>query len=135
MSIVKVRAALETALAAMTPAIATAYENASFTPPASSVPYQAAYLLPATPDNDEYGSSHRERGIFQISLYYPLQAGPSAAATRAELLRSTFKRGASFTKDGVTVSITHTPDVGTGTPDGDRWFVPVKCRFVSNIIA
>lgn len=128
MSLVLVRAALETALAAMSPALATAWENVPFTPPAAAVPYQAAYLIPAAPDNAEFGSAHFEQGIFQVSLFYPLQAGSNAAAARAEMLRALFKRGASFTSSGVTVTVDRTPEVSQGTVDGDRWFLPVKIR-------
>lgn len=130
--IVAVRVALEAALNAMNPALATAWENVAFSPPASTVPYQSAYLLLAEPDNAEYGAGHREQGIFQITLCYPLQGGSAAAAARAELIRSTFYRGASFVKDGVTVSIVKTPEVAQGTTDGDRWTVPVKIRFITN---
>ena len=133
MSLILVRAALETALAAMTPAVATAWENVPFTPPAASVPYQAAFLIPAEPDNAEYGAAHTEQAIFQVSLFYPLQVGPAAAAARAEMLRTLFKRGASFTSSGVTVKVTRTPEVSQGTVDGDRWFLPVKVRISAYI--
>lgn len=128
MSLTKVRTALETALNGMSPALSTAWENTAFTPVANTA-YQRPTLMPATPSNPEYGSSYIEQGIFQISLFYPLQVGASAAAARAELLRSTFKRGNSFTSSGVTVTITRTPEVSAGTVDGDRWFLPVKIRF------
>lgn len=133
MSLVLVRAALETALAAMSPAVATAWENVPFTPPAASVPYQAAFLLPAPPNNDEYGSAHTEQALFQVSLFYPLQVGSAAAVARAELLRTTFRRGATFTSSGVKVVVTNTPEVSQGTVDGDRWFLPVKIRVSSYI--
>jgi hypothetical protein len=129
MSIVKVRAALETALNGMSPAVITAWENNAFTPPASTVAYQKAFVLTAEPDNPEYGSSYFEQGIFQVTLLFPLQTGTAAAAARAELLRTTFKRGASFINSGVTVNITRTPEVSSGTVDGDRWAQPVKIRF------
>lgn len=131
--IVNIRAALEIALNAMSPALATAWENNAFAPPASTVAYQKAYTMFATPDNPEWGSSHQELGIFQVTLCYPLQVGTSAAAARAELLRTTFKRGASFTNSGVTVNITKTPEVGAGTPAGDRFEMPVKIRFMAQI--
>lgn len=134
MSLILVRAALETALAAMSPALATAWENVPFTPPVPTVPYQAVYLIPAPPDNEEYGSAHVEQAIFQVSLFYPLKDGSGAAAARAEALRTTFKRGATFTSSGVKVVTTRTPEVGQGTVDGDRWFLPVKVR-VSAYIA
>lgn len=129
-----IRIALETALAAMAPSLATAWENTAFAPPASSVPYQRAYILFSTPDNQEFGASHIQQGIFQINLLYPLQAGPADAADRAELIRASFRRGFSFTNSGVTVNITRTPEVGQGLPDGDRWLVPVKVRFSSFIL-
>lgn len=129
MSIVKVRAALETALNGMSPALATAWENNAFAPPAATVPYQSAFVLPATPDNREYGSSYQEQGMFQVTLMYPLQTGTSAAAARAELLRATFKRGSSFTNLGVTVNIIRTPEVSAGTVDGDRFSMHIKIRF------
>lgn len=129
-----IRIALESALNSMVPSVLTAWENVSFSPPASSVPYQRSYILFSTPDNPEFGSSHIELGIFQINLLYPLQAGPADAADRAELLRATFRRGSSFTNSGVTVNITRTPEVGQGLPDGDRWLVPVKIRFSSFIL-
>ena len=129
MTTLAVRNALETALAGVAPALATAWENKAFTPPAASVPYQRVDLLFATPDNPEYGRAHTELGIFQVSLFYPLQAGSSAAATRAELLRTTFFRGASFTSSGVVVTITRTPEIGRGMVDGARGALPVKIRF------
>lgn len=129
MSLVAIRNALEDALKAADPAMATGFENVSFTPPDIETPYQLAYLLPAEPDNKEFGPIFQERGIFQISLFYPLKAGTALAVGRAELLRSTFSRAASFVNSGVTVTITKTPEIGQGSPDGDRWFIPVKCRF------
>lgn len=127
--VVNVRAALEIALNAMTPAIATAFENSAFTPPSSSTPYQKAFVLFADPDNSEFSQSHTEQGIFQITLQYPLQSGTKDAATRAELIRTTFARGASFTNGGIVTKIQRTPTIGQGSVDGDRWSVPVKCRF------
>ena len=132
MSIVSVRAALETKLNAMTPALATAWENAPYTPIAGT-PYQAVYLLP-TVENPTMGDGfYRELGIFQISLFYPLQAGPGAAAARAELIRTSFKRGTSMVSGTVTVRIGNTPEIGQGRIEGDRWHVPVKCRFFAGI--
>ena len=127
--LVNIRAALETALSGMTPALATAWENVAFAPPASTVAYQKAYLMPATPDNIEYGATYIEQGIFQVTLAYPIQTGTNAAMARAELLRTAFKRGNSFTSSGVTVRIMRTPEVSAGTVEGDRFTLPVKCRF------
>lgn len=133
MSIVSVRAALETRLNNMSPALATAWENAPYNPVAGT-PYQAAYLLPASPDNSTMGDGYyMEQGIFQVSLFYPLQAGPKAAADRAELIRTQFKRGTSMTSGSDTVRIAKTPEIGQGRVDGDRWHIPVKCVYFAGI--
>lgn len=135
MSQVAVRAALETALNAMNPALSTAWENAAFTPPASSTPYQRAFVMFAEPDNAEFGRAHRQQGIFQVTLCYPLQAGDAAARARAASIMSTFYRGSSFTSGGVTVTIARTPYAGAGAVEGDRWIVPVKIPFITGVIS
>lgn len=129
MSTIKIRAALEAALSSIAPALPTAWENQAFVPPASSAPYQRVHVLFATPDNIEIGATHIEQGFLQVALLYPLQAGTGAAAARAELIRTTFRRGSSFTDSGVVVNVSKTPEISAGTVDGDRWYLPVKIRF------
>ncbi len=118
----------------------TAWENMSFQTTAD-VPYQAPYLLVATPDNPTFGDGfYRENGIFQINLFYPQQIGTGAIGLRAELIRSTFKRGSTFVKDGIQVIVNATPDIGSnlstsGTQGDDRWMLPVKISWYSNIFS
>ncbi len=134
MSQVKIRIALEKALDAITPKLPTAFDNVTFSPPAATSPFQQATVLFAEPDNPSFGDSfHREKGIFQITLLYPLKKGTADATARAELLRSIFKRGTTLVEAGVYVTIERTPEISSGKPDGDRWAVPVKIRFFSNI--
>lgn len=132
MSLPAVRSALESALASITPALATAYENVPFTP-VTGVPYQAVYLMTAAPANIEIGPGYSEVGFLQVNLFYPLDAGPAAAMARAELIRAKFPFAASFVSGGVTVNIIATPEVAPGRADGDRYMVPVKARFSARI--
>ena len=133
MSIISIRAAIESKLATISPAISTAYENVPFTP-VTGTPYQRAYLMPATPANPTMGDGYyREQGIFQVTLMYPLQAGPKTAADRAELIRTAFKRGTTLTSGTVSVIIERTPEIGQGRVDGDRWALPVKIRWYAGI--
>lgn len=135
MSVAKVRAALEIGLHTMTPALATAWENQDFQPTAGT-PYQTAHLLPAMPDNATMGDEHyRERGILQVSLHYPVNGGAAAAMARAELVRATFFRGASFTNGGVTSRISATPEIGRGVVVKDRWVLPVSIRYFADVFA
>lgn len=128
-----IRAALEAALASLTPAIDTAWQNVSYTP-VTGRPYQAAYLLPAEPANHSMGDgSRQERGIFQVSLMYPPGQGTAAVGARADMIAALFKRGASFAKGDLTVQIERTPEIADGREDGDRWMVPVKIRWFCNL--
>jgi len=132
MSIVKIRQALETGLSTITPALATAYENVSYTP-VTGIPYQTVYVIPNNPDNLTLGDSlFFEKGYMQVSLKYPLGNGTVACATQAELVRQKFKRGATFTKDGISVWMNATPSVSFVT-EADRYTAVVKIYFYSQI--
>jgi len=132
MSAVLVRSALEVAVAGMTPTLSTAYENAPFTP-AVGTPFQRITVLLAQPANDEFGPIYREEGFMQVDLKYPLDAGPAAAETRAELIRSTFARGTTFTASGTKVHITKTPEIMPGRVEEDRYVKPVRIPFHAHI--
>lgn len=133
MSTVLIRQALEVALNAITPLIATAFENVDFKPPSESLPYQIVHVLFARPDNQEIGRSHQELGYLQVKLMYPIRTGSLAAMTRAELLRTTFYRGSSFTSGGVVVNITDTPEITPSGIEESRYSAIVKIRFRSFI--
>ena len=130
--LINTRISLETALDTMATTIPTAYENAAFAPPASSAPYQVCNILFAQPDNLEYGSRHIEQGFMQIKLMYPLQKGTFDIATRAELLRSTFARGNTFTHGGTTVTIGRTPEIMPGRTENNMFLIVVKIRFFAS---
>lgn len=132
MSFLDVRAALEARLDVMTPALATAWENLNFTPP-STLPYQEVFLLPAEPDNAEFGPMFTERGLLQVTLCYLLGAGPKAAADRAQLVRAQFRRGLSLVKNGTVVTIEKTPEIGVAQIDDARYRVPVRVRWYANV--
>lgn len=127
-----VRAALETALAAVAGIPSIAYENRPFTPTVGTA-YAAAYMLFAEPDNPEIGGLYTERGVFQVNLFYPLSAGPGDAEEMAGTIRTAFARGSSFTASGVTVQIEKTPEIGPGRVEDDRYLKPVKIRFFAHI--
>lgn len=130
MSTVLIRQALETALAAMSPALATAWENAQFVP-VTGTPYQKVNILFATPDDNEIGPHHVEQGFMQVTLAYPTGAGPGAAQARAELIRAAFPRATTLVAGGIRVLIDKTPAIIPPQIDGDRYLQPVKIQFKS----
>lgn len=133
MSSLSIRAALETALAAMTPSLATAHENAPYTPVAGT-PYQHVSLKMARPVSMEQGQRwHRHEGFMDVQLRYPLGVGPGAAQTRAEAICTTFYAGRALTAGSVTVTIDRTPHIAPGWVDEDRYHLPVRIHFWANI--
>lgn len=133
MSITAIRAALETKLNTITPAVSTAWENIAFTP-VTGTAYQACYTLRAEPNNSTAGDGYyQERGIFQVNLFYPVGAGPATAEARAILIRTAFKRGTVLTSGTTKVNIISTPEIGAGRVEGDRWMVPVRVRWTAGI--
>lgn len=134
MSIPIIRKALEQRLAALTPSIATAFENARLKP-ITDVPYQRINLLPNAPDTAIQGAkTYLEKGLFQIMLCYPLGTGPDAAEAQSQLVRSHFKRSTSMTESGVTVLVTDTPRVAPALIDGDRYCIPVTVPWQAQIV-
>lgn len=130
MSAAAVQQALRERLAGMT-ALSTAWENAKFKP-VPGVPYQRVSILLAQPANEEMSSDYREQGFMQVDLCYPLDLGSLATTARADLIRTTFPRGASFSASGVTVTVSGTPEIRPGRAEEDRWIVPVRIPFHSH---
>lgn len=131
MSVIKVTKALHTAINAMSPALSTAWPNVPFTP-VDNVPFQRVDILFAQPNNQEYGPNYQEIGFMQVTLFYPHKVGLLDAMNRAELLRTTFRRGTSFINDSLAVVIERTPEIKPSQNDGERFVIPVIIRFYAN---
>jgi hypothetical protein len=134
MSEVAIRRAIEQRLNSMTPALVTAWENATFKPQ-PSVAYQRVQMVPAIPDNvANMTMFHRLQGLYQVQLMYPLDKGPGDAEGRYEAIKARFPKGLSITQDGVTVTISGTVyRSGASTKDGDRWSLTVRIPYYANI--
>lgn len=133
MSSLAIKAALETALAAMSPALATAWPNAAYEPVAGT-PYQRVDILLATPRALEMSQQlHREAGFMQVTLCYPLGAGAGTALTRAEAIRTAFAPASEFTASGVTVTVDGLPEIAPADVEDDRYVVPVRVRFYAHV--
>lgn len=133
MSIVNIRAALETRLNAMSPALATAWEGIPFTP-VTGTPYQQVNILFNASENPTFGDAmYRQNGFMQVLLCYPPGTGAKAAATRAELVRNQFQRGLGLSSGGTDVLIDRTPSIAPAIIDGDRYRIPVTVYFSADI--
>lgn len=125
MSLVLIRAALEQRLDALTPKLPIAYENIPFTP-VDGQPYLRAFLIPNTPVDHGIAFDVKEwRGLFQISVMYPLGSGSRDAADQAELLAAHFAPYLEILSGDMKVMVFASPDIASGFPDDGRWHVPV----------
>jgi len=129
MSILKIQAALEKRLASMTPALATALENLPFEPTQGTA-YQRAELIPNSPiDHALTLDVVEHRGLFQVTLMYPLGAGRGAAQARAQAIADHFAPLLVLTEPGWRIEVYKTPRIGAGMPFADRWAVPVTAHW------
>ena len=136
MSQISIRSALETQLATLTPKVSTQFENVVFTP-VTNVPYQSVSLLMNSPDDPVIFSPvmYREKGIFQLTLRYPLGNGTIAIMTQAEKIRAAFKRGTVLMKDNRRILCDKTPDIRVLPNEVDRFVVAVRVFFTADIFA
>lgn len=132
MSEVTIRAALQTRLGTMAPAIHTVHENETYKPIADT-PYQKVNMLRGQPANPEQGAMRQAVGIFQVTLFYPPNAATGAAEARADAIAAHFARPLSLTLSGIVVTIDRSPYVMPGFQDGGRWAVPVRISYFANL--
>jgi hypothetical protein len=133
MSVIAIRAAIETALSLISPLIDTVYENTDFKPVIGQK-YQSVSIVMGRPENPVLGGTFkREVGVMMILLYYPLLNGTKNSLSRAELISSVFKRGATFSSGGVDVVISGTPEVDSNGQDGKFWITKISVPFFANI--
>ncbi len=137
MSIKLIRQAFESRLNTwantQTPKPAIAWQNASFTPPTAL--YLRAFLLPASSDSRQLDGSDRiMRGVFQINIVAPLNAGAGAAETVAEALCTLFTKANNPYLGGtapnqVDVWITDPMSQASAIEGPDRYTVPLSCGY------
>lgn len=113
----------------------TADQNTSY-PVVAGVPYQLLHMVPFKPDEPTQGGGfYFEHGVFQVTLVYPVGVGTGALLARAELVRSFFKKGMTFTNSGVKTMIVDTPEFGylQGSSGDISISLPVKIGYSAQI--
>ena len=128
-----IRNALRKHLYALDNNFPTAYENVKYEPTANT-PYQSISTNPLTPDNPTFGDDfHRENGFFQVILCYPTGQGTASIASKAELIKTHFKRTTTLIENDTEVVVDRTPYIGSGYVAGDRYCVPIRISYYANI--
>lgn len=125
MSIALIQSAMEKRLLALAPQLPTAWENVTFTPPASMW-QRVNHLINAPRDMALERTLRMDRGIFQVTVHAPINTGRLAAMQRAELIRDHFAPVLMLTEGVVRVDIVDTPRIASPMPDEAWWAVPVS---------
>jgi hypothetical protein len=129
----KIRAAYESRLAtwaaARSPVLRVQYENVPFTP-AQGETFLKAYLLPAkTQSPDVQGALTTWAGVFQVSVYAPINNGSGAALGIADELAALFVTNARLTQAGLTVQQVTPCSIAPALQDATSYVVPVSFQY------
>jgi hypothetical protein len=128
-----IRRAFETRLAAMATNIAIAYEAFDFTP-VDGVPYQYCAILRAADEKPEMSRKMTIlRGIFQVTLMYPLGDGAADAETQAGVVKEWFKPVLTMNQDGFKVQVIDAISVSSGFRSESRWAIPISIPYVVQV--
>jgi hypothetical protein len=133
MSMPQIRRALEKHLAALAPALPTAWDNVFFSPPADGSVYQEVKMIPNSPIKTMDTLTIIEQGMMQVALCYPQGKGPRDAENRVDALRAHFRRGTTLVEGGISTIITEVPVVAAGVPDEGQWKIPVTIYWQAQV--
>lgn len=119
--------------AAQTPPIPVAWQNVIFKPSVELARFVEAHLLPAPTRSRGPDGKHREyRGVFQVTLYLPLNTGPSEAETLLASLDAAYPMSTPLVVDEFKVWVTSPMSAGNPLNAPDRFVVPVSCYYRSD---
>lgn len=136
MSNKRCRQAIETRLAAWaaarSPALPIAWENVPFTQPTGA--YLRAFLLPAnTTGPDIAGAARTYRGVYQVSVVAPLNAGPGAAEGIADEIAALFQLNQLLPVTGLTLQVITPVTAAQGAQDATNYVVPVSFGYRADV--
>jgi hypothetical protein len=124
---------LATWAAARVPVLPIAWENVPFTPPAGA--YLRAFLLPAnTTGLDLAGAGRTYRGVYQVSVTCPINAGPGAAEAIADELAALFPLNLRLAVTGLTLQVITPVTAAQGAQDATNFIVPVSFQYLAYTI-
>lgn len=127
-------ARLATWAAARSPALAVSYENTQANP-ATGATHLRASLLPAETASEDLAGAHRAyRGVFQVSLYVPINTGPGAAAGIADELAALFVLNARLTAGAITVQQISPASIAPALQVENYYVIPVSFQYRADTI-
>lgn len=127
-------ATLKTWADAQSPALAVAWQNVDFEPPAAAS-YLRAFALPSQTVSLDLARVNRTfTGVFQVSVYTPLSIGPQAARDIVEGLRTLFDPATPLTgSGGVKVWFRQPLSAAPAREERDRLHIPCSLPYRASL--
>ena len=125
----KISAALSTRLNSLPSAPPIAFENAKYTPVEGTTWLRESYLPAASSTiGMEPGGSTDFTGVYQVSIYTPLDDYKLESHQLIDSITSHFERGTVLTFDGQAVVVEQV-NVSQGLASGGWWLMPVSVNW------
>lgn len=123
--------ALDTRLeqAAQQAGVPVAWENVPFAPPSSGVYLEADYLPADNQDFTIQGTATLRRGVYQVTVVYPIDSGSQAAEKLAAAIVEAFPNNLVIPTDETPVYVNGEPSVFSGIRDGTAYRMPVSIAY------
>jgi hypothetical protein len=132
MAILEIKRAAERHLAALTPAVPTAYEGASFTP--TTALYQRVQFVIQRPDDPVLGRGfYREQMLMQVFVSGQANKGTAEVLARAEAIRDKFSKGTTLQEGSIRIHVLQTPQISGTLVAQDRVICPVFISLVAEV--
>lgn len=132
MAIIEIKKAAERHLNSLTPTVPIAWEGVSFTPPTGL--YERVQFTIQPPEDPVLGKGfHRERMTMQVFCLGATNKGTAEVLTRAELIRSHFKKGTVLVEGNVKIHVLTTPQVAGTSTVSDKVICPVLIELVAEV--
>lgn len=119
---------LETVAATM--AIPVAWENVQFEPPTTGIYLEEDFLPAENEDVFVQGTKAVRRGIYQVTVVYPLGKGSQKAATLADTIAEAFPNNAVIDIANPALFVNGFSDVFSGLSDDVAYRVPVSIPYM-----
>lgn len=106
-----------------------AWENTPFTPPATGIYLEEDFLPAETEDVFIQGTAPVRRGVYQVTVVYPIGRGTQAARALADDIADMFPNNAVLAQPGP-LFVNGFPDVFNGIVDSTAYRIPVSIPYL-----
>lgn len=110
--------------------IAVSWENVSFQPPTSGIFLEENFLPAESEDIFIQGTAAVHRGVYQVTVVYPLGKGVQVAEDIADKIAEQFPNNAIIDSANKRLFVNGFPSIFSGYPDTTAYRVPVSIPYM-----